>query len=175
METHWLSCSDFFGKLLKICTEFGLSCVPLFIFVVHASYQHYTSALQLDKIPYFPPCLTFFHSPSPPHFLSSSSPIFPLKLSVSPSHASLCVLFLAERCLVQPSVSYFSLFLSPYRSFSLSPSPAVPAKATHRRSFFLLLLLKSWKPCEVVWLSADGRAERVVSVRLCVCAGVFGL
>lgn len=113
---------------------------------------------------------------SPPHFFSSSSPIFPLKLSVSPSHAILCVLFLAERCLVQPSVSYFSLFLSPSLSFFLSPSPVVPAKATHRRSFFLLLLLKSWKPCEVVWLSADGRAERVVSARLCVrwCLWVVG-
>ncbi len=60
-----------FGKLLKICTEFGLSSVPLFISVVSASYQHYTSALQLDKIPYFPPCLTFFHSPSTLH---TSSP-----------------------------------------------------------------------------------------------------
>lgn len=98
------------------------------------------------------------------------SPVVPLKLSVSPSHAkSLCVVF--GRTLFSATICLLLLSLSVSLSLRLplSPSPVVPAKATHRRSFFLLLLLKSWKPCEVVWLSADGRAQRVVSACLCQC------
>ena len=102
------------------------------------------------------------------HLLLSSSQT----VSQSITRKSLCVVF--GRTLFSATICLLLLSLSV--SFSLSPSPVVPAKATHRRSFFLLLLLKSWKPCEVIWLSADGRAQRAVSARLCVrrCVWVVG-
>ena len=100
------------------------------------------------------------------HLLLSSSQT----VSQSITRKSLCVVF--GRTLFSATICLLLLSLSV--SFSLSPSPVVPAKATHRRSFFLLLLLKSWKPCEVIWLSADGRAQGLC-LRVCVCVGVFGL
>lgn len=88
-------------------------------------------------------------------------------VSSSCQSVSLCMLFLADRCSVQPSVSYFSR--PPSLLFFLSRSLlSFSAKATHRRSLFFLLPLKSWKPCEVLWLSAYGRA------RSCVRASVDG-
>lgn len=75
-------------------------------------------------------------------------------VSQSITHESLCVfgrmLFSATICLLL---------------LSLSPFPVVPANATHRRSFSLLLPLKSWNPCVIEC------ATRVVSVCWsCVCA-----
>lgn len=112
------------------------------------------------------------------HLLLSSSLRLLLSSSQTVSQSitrkSLCVVF--GRTLFSATICLLLLSLSVSFSLSLSPSPVVPAKATHRRSFFLLLLLKSWKPCEVIWLSADGRAQRAVSARLCVrrCVWVAG-
>lgn len=125
----------------------------------YASCFHLIPATHL-RIPSCPPSLTFSHS----FFLSSSSPIVSLKLSVSPSHASLCVLFLAECCLVQPSVSYFSLFLSPSLP---SLSPVFPAKATHRMSFLAFFSVSPFKILETLW--SRMALSRWVRGDSCVC------
>lgn len=124
----------------------------------------YPSAFQLVNMPSYPPSLTYFHSPSPPHFLSPHllSYLSSQTVSQSITRKSLCVVF--GRTLFSATICLLLLSLSVSLSLSLSS-----AKATHWRSFFLLLLLKSWKPCEVVWLCADGCAETVVSACLCVC------
>lgn len=93
-----------------------------------------------------------FHIHLPP--LSSPLSLSSLAVTQSITCESLCVVF--GRTLFSATICLLLLSLS----------PAVSAKVTQRRrlfSFFLFLrlLFKSWKSYEVVWLSADGRAQRV--------------
>lgn len=176
METHWFSRSDFLENCLKFAQN--LAWAPSLS--THLQLLHHTSITpRYDKAPYFPPCLTFSHFPSPLHFLSSSSPIVPLKLSVSPSHASLCVLFLAERCLVQPSVSYFSLFLSPCLSFSLYLSLSLPCRPCQSHPSEELFSASPFKILETLWslmaVCRRARTQGCVCVFVCVlvCLGCW--
>lgn len=160
MEKRWYSCSESFCAKLR--TKFGLSTFPSLhfccLFIIPA--LHFSSVRSL---------LFLLLSPFSTLSLSSSSPhVSPLKLSVSPSHASLCVLFLAERCLVQPSVSYFPLFLS--LSLSCRPCQSHPSEELFSASPFKIL--------ETLWsrMALCRRVRRRLCLRLCVQVScVFGL
>lgn len=149
-----LSLRGFFWKIFR---NFRIWPVLL-----SSSYQHCTSP-QVDETP---PCLTLF--------LLSFTFFLPSFLwncqSVRHTQKSLCVVF--GRAQFSATICLLLLSLSVSLSLRLSHSPDVAAKATHRRSFFLLLLLKSWKPCEVVWLSADRRALWVASTCSWWCVSV---
>lgn len=85
-------------------------------------------------------------------------------LSSNCQSVSLCMLFLADRCSVQPSVSYFSRSPSLFFSLALTLScRSLPKPPIEEVFFFFSLPLKSWKPCEVFWFSACGCARSFVN------------
>lgn len=119
---------------------------------------HHCTPSQVAIIPCLTPLLIFL----PLWFLCHCQSVHHTRVFVC------CFWQITVQCnhLSSPSFS-LCLPLTPFLSLCL----VIPAKATHWRSFFFsqILLLKSWKPCEVLWLSADGQAQRVVSACWCQC------